>query len=168
MAGKPSLRASSGAAALMLASCLLAAPAALAARATLPNPCEVVPSGLVAAAFGVKKAPASTLSAVTNASTCSYKGGLLTVSVGSTALTNTATPLKETKVPGLTNGIYETYKDSTQTEVTFYRGSATNGLYAVVRNFGHISGPKLEAIAKAVSTALGSAGASGPGGTLLP
>ena len=167
MAGKPSRIPRSGAAALALAGCLLAVPA-LAAGAAPANTCALVPASVIATAFGVKKAPASTLSSVTNASTCAYKGGLLTVSVGSTALTNTATPLKETKVPGLTNGIYETYKGSSQTEVTFYRGSATSGLYAVVRNFGHITGPKLEAVAKALSTALGSASSTGPGGTLLP
>jgi hypothetical protein len=156
-----------GAAALVLAGCLLAAPA-LAAGATPANPCELVPASVIARAFGVKKPPASTLSSVTNASTCSYKGGLLTVSVGSTALTNTATPLKESKVPGLANGIYETYEGSSQTEVTFYRGSANSGLYAVVRNFGHISGAKLAAVARALSTALASAGSAGPGGALLP
>ena len=167
MAGKPSRILGSGAAALALAGCLLAAPA-LAAGAAPATTCALVPASVIAKAFGVKTAPASSVSSVTNASTCSYKGGLLTVSVGSTALTNTATPLKESKVPGLANGTYETYKGSSQTEVTFYRGSATTGLYAVVRNFGHISGPKLEAVARALSTALASAGSAGPGGTLLP
>lgn len=168
MAGKPSRILGSGTAALALAGCLFAAPAGLAARAAPPNACQLVGSSIIAAAFGVKKAPASTLSTITNASTCSYKGGLLTVSVGSTALTNTATALKTTKVPGLANGAYETYQGSSQTEVTFYRGSAAAGVYAVVRNFAHIPAPKLEAVAKALSTALATAGGNGSGGALLP
>jgi hypothetical protein len=144
--------------------CALLAPTAL---ADLPNPCQAVPAGVVASALGLQQPPTSTLATVTNASTCSFKGGMLTVSVGYTALTNPAPPLKETKVPGLPNGIYETYRGSTQTQVTFFKGTAASGLYAVIRSFGHIPKLKLEKVAKALYAGLGDASGGGGGGTLV-
>jgi hypothetical protein len=143
-------------------------PAALGARASLPDPCQIVPQPLIASAFGVKKAPPSTSTAVINATTCSYKGGMLTISVGYTALTNPATPLKTKKVPGLPNGLYETYAGTTQTGVTFFKGTAATGLYGVVRNFGRIPEKKLEKIAKALYRGSGPASGGAAGGTLVP
>ncbi len=166
----PPIGGRAGAAALVtagfLAACL--APVSLGAPATVPNPCQAVPGGVIAAAFGLAQPPPSTLSTVTNASTCSYKHGVLTVSVGYTAITNPAAPLKVGKVSGLPNGLYETYSGSTQSEVTFFRGAASNGLYAVVRNFARMPRAKLEKIARALYAGLGSADGGPSGGTIVP
>jgi hypothetical protein len=147
---------------------LTSAASGLAAPTDLPDPCTVVPSALIASAMGLKKAPPATLSTVTNVSTCAYKGGLLTISVGYTALTNPTPPATLSKVAGLPNGRYETYTGSTQTEVTFVKGTTATGLYAVVRNFGRIPKKKLVKIAEALYKGLGSATGSGKGSGLVP
>jgi hypothetical protein len=143
-------------------------PVASGARTAVPDPCQIVPKSLIAAAFGAKNAPPSTSTAVLNATTCSYKHGLLTISIGYTALTNPAAPLKTKKVAGLPHGLYETYSGTTQTAVTFINGTAATGLYGVVRNFGRIPEKKLEKIAKALSHGAGSATGGASGGTLVP
>jgi hypothetical protein len=154
--------------ALLSAVCLLAVAAQGSASTTaLPNPCQLVPNGVIDSALGLKKPPAMLPSMTTNVSTCSYKGGLLTVAVGYTALTNPVPPATITTVPELANGNYETFRGTTQTEVTFFVGSASSGLYAVIRNFAKIPKKKLEKIAVALQKALG--GTTGaPGTALIP
>jgi hypothetical protein len=165
----PDTRLRASASAALAAACCLAAgaPVASAGRADLPDPCQIVPASLIASALGVKKAPAGTLVTVTNVSTCTY-GSILSISVGYTALANPQHPASQSKVPGVPNGLYETYAGSTQTQITFVKGSAATGLYAVIRNFGRIPKKKLIKIAVAVSKGLGSTTGSAPGGTLVP
>jgi hypothetical protein len=158
MLGKSS-RAGTVAAASIACALAFGAPSASAARLDLPDTCAVVPAKLIASALGVKRAPPSTLARVTTTATCSYKGGQITVSVGYTALTNPAPPLKVKKVSGLPHGFYATYKNSTQTQVSFYKGaSAATGIYGVVRNFARIPEKKLEAVAKALYAGISAAG----------
>jgi len=116
----------------------------------LPDPCTAVPSADIAAAFGLKSAPPSTLATVRNVSTCSFGSGQLTVSVGYTTIANPAVPAQVTLVAGLPHGTFMTYKGSTQSEILFYKGSAATGVYGVVRNFASIGKLKLETIAKAL------------------
>jgi hypothetical protein len=145
---------------------LVAASDASTAVTVLPDPCQLVPSALVASAFGTRHAPASSSTAVTNASTCSYKAGQLTVSIGYTALTNPAAPAKVTKVGGLPAGQYETYAGTKASQLTFIKGAAANGIYVVIRNYGRIPLKKLVKIAKAVNAGLAGGGSST--GTLIP
>jgi hypothetical protein len=140
---------------------------AVAADGSLPNPCELVSPSLVSSALGIKSAPVSRLSTVINVSTCAYKGGALTVSVGYTALTNPAPPATQAKVRGIPSGIFETYTGSTQTEVTFFKGTAATGIYGVVRNFAKIPKKKLLKVAVALYNGLGSSSGGSPGGTLI-
>jgi hypothetical protein len=123
---------------------------------------------MVAHALGLKTSPASTLSVVSSMQTCSYAGVKLTVSTGLTVLKNPAPPLKLEKVAGLAHGTFTTYAGSTQTQITFYKGTAATGIYGVVRNFGKIRKAKLVVFAKALYAAMGS-GASGsqPAGVQL-
>jgi len=158
-----------GGAAALAAVCFLAAAAsaASAARADIPDPCSIVPASLIASALGTKQAPTGVLSSVTNASTCAY-GRLLSISVGYTAITNPSLPASHSKVPGVPNGLYETYAGTTQTQITFVKGSAATGLYAVIRNYGKIPKKKLIKIAVSLSKGLGSTQGTGPGGSLIP
>ena len=121
-----------------------------AAAGPLPNPCQVVSGPTIAAAFGITSAPPSTLTAITQSQTCSYRGGKLTISVGYTAIGNPAFPKTLMNVPGLPHGKFATYAGSTQTQVSFYKGSAATGIYGTVRNTGKISKAHLEAIALAL------------------
>jgi hypothetical protein len=143
----------------------LGEPAALAAGSSLPDPCQIVPGPLIASAFGVKTAPPSTSTAVINATTCSYKGGMLTISVGYTALTNPAPPSSVVKVAGLSNGVYETFAGSTASQLTFYKGDPATATYVVIRNYVRIPQKKLVKIAKTLYGRIGSSGTSG--GTLV-
>ena len=118
-----------------------------------PDPCSLVPAAVIASAFG-SKLPPSTTSVTPDASTCSYKNGQLTIEVGSTALTNPATPFKTVKVAGLPHGLYETYAHTTQSQIVFYEGTAATGTYAVLRNYARIPKAKLIKVAKALNTAL--------------
>jgi hypothetical protein len=143
------------------------APAAFSARTDLPNPCQLVSTSLIASVLGTKHPPTGMLASVTNVSTCTF-GRVLSISVGYTAITNPAAPATELKIAGIPGGLYETYTGSKQTEVTFIKGSAATGVYAVIRNFGKIPKTKLERVAVAVYKALGSASGSAPGGGLIP
>ena len=104
---------------------------------------------------GSRQAPASTSTAVINATTCSYKGGLLTISVGYTAITNPAPPSSVVKVAGLPNGQYETYAGSKASELTFFKGTAASGTYVVIRNYARIPQKKLVKIAKTLYGRIG-------------
>jgi hypothetical protein len=119
-----------------------------------PDPCSLVPPAVIASVFAVKSPPASTTSVTPNASTCSYKNGQLTIEVGSSALTNPASPLKTTKVAGIPHGFYDSYAHTTQSQIVFYEGTAADGTYAVLRNFARIPKAKLIKVAKALNTAL--------------
>ncbi len=96
-----------------------------------PDPCSLVPPAAIASAFGLKAAPASTASVTPDSSTCSYKNGQLTIEVGSSALTNPASPTKTTKITGLPHGLFDSYAHTTQSQIVFYEGSAGDGTYAV-------------------------------------
>jgi hypothetical protein len=146
---------------------VIGVPAGFGMRSDLPNPCQIVPTSLIASALGTKKAPPGTASAVTNVSTCNYTGKL-TISVGYTALTNPAPAVTEKAVPGLPHGTYEAFAGSTQTEVTFFEGTAASGVYGVVRNYVKIPKAKLVKIAVALSKGTASLGGAAPGGSLVP
>ena len=90
------------------------------------NPCQILLPAAIAAAFGVAHAPASTMTTVTNVSTCSFNAGLLTISIGYTALTNPAPPLSTMKVPGITSGLYETF-GAKASQLTFDKGAPPPG-----------------------------------------
>ena len=157
-----------GVAALFSSVSVLAyAAGAFAASADLPNPCQLVPSSLVASAFGVKHAPVATVASIPTATTCSYKHGLLTISVGSTAITNPARPATVVKVAGLPNSQYATFTDSKASQLTFYEGTAASGTYVVIQNYARIPEKKLIKIAKAMSGKIAGGGGSS-GGTLIP
>ena len=158
----------SGVAALLWSICLLAyAAGGFAASADLPNPCQLVPPALIATAFGVKTAPAATVTTVTNATTCAYKHGMLTISVGSTAIANTARPTKVVKVAGIPNSQYDTYSGSNVSQLMFYKGTAASGTYVVIQNFARIPQKKLVKIAKAINGNIAD-GSGSSGGTLIP
>ncbi len=130
-------------------------------HADLPNPCALVAPAVIASAFGTKTAPPSSDAATSNTSTCSYKNGLLTIEVGYTALTNPAPPLKVTVVKGLPHGQLSVYAGN-QRQIVFFRGTAANGLYVVIRNFAKIPPKKLEKLARTLNTSL--SGVAGSGG----
>jgi hypothetical protein len=132
--------------------------ASSAVAADLPNPCTLVPAGAIASAIGSKAAAAANTATTNSTSTCSY-GGLLTVQVGITALTNPAPALYTAKVAGLPHGIFSTYSSSSQTQIVFYEGPAATGLYVVVRAFAKVKQAKLVTIAKLVNAALTTTGA---------
>lgn len=140
---------------------LCLAPSAGAMHADLPNPCALVAPAVIASAFGTKTAPPSSDAATSNTSTCSYKNGLLTIEVGYTALTNPAPPLKVTVVKGLPHGQLSVYAGN-QRQIVFFRGTAANGLYVVIRNFAKIPPKKLEKLARTLNTSL--SGVAGSGG----
>jgi hypothetical protein len=121
--------------------CLAAAGPASARRADVANPCQILPPSAIAAAFGVAHAPASTETTVTNVSTCSFKAGLLTISIGNTALTNPAAPLSTAKVAGIPSGLYETF-GAKASQLTFNKGGAATGIYVVIRNGNQASDPQ--------------------------
>jgi hypothetical protein len=135
------------------------------ASQVLPDPCALVPSALIASAFGTGKTPLSTSTFVTNVNTCSWKNGQLTLSVGYTALTNPAPPLTVSKVPGVPGGQYETYPGK-KSQLTFVIGSAATGTYVVIRNYVKIPLKKLTKIAEAASQNLAGAGGSASGGLI--
>jgi hypothetical protein len=140
---------------------------AIGSRATAPDPCVSVSPQAVASALGLKHPPKTSEAMIPTASTCAYAGVLLTVSVGSTAITNPAPPKKVVKVSGLPNGQYMTYSGSTQSQITFFKGTAATGTYGVIRNFGKISEAKLVHFAKLLYAAV-SGGATTPGGGIVP
>lgn len=134
----------------------LSAPwAASAARAGFPDPCGLVPARSIAAAVGSHAAAASSAAATSLTSTCSY-GGLLTIEVGVTALTNPAPILKTTKLTAVPHGVYTTYAGSKQTQIVFYEGTAASGTYVVVRAFTAVKQKQLVRIAHLVDASLGS------------
>jgi len=135
-------------------------------RETVPDPCVSVSPQVVASALGLKQPPKTSEAMIPTASTCSYTGVLLTVSVGSTAITNPAPPKKVVKVKGLPNGQYMTYSGSTQSQITFFKGTAATGTYGVIRNFGKISEAKLVHFAKLLYAAV--SGSATPGGGIVP
>jgi hypothetical protein len=143
-----------------------ATPAGSAERLVLPDPCSLIPASLIAAAFGVKKAPASTSTSVPNVETCSWNKGQLTISVGYTALTNPAAPLTVAKVPAVRGGQYETYPGK-KSQLTFVEGTAATGTYVVIRNYVRVPEKKLVTIAKALAHELTGTGGSASGG-LIP
>ena len=140
---------------------LCLAPSAGAMQADLPNPCALLAPAVIASAFGTKTAPSSSDAATSNTSTCSYKNGLLTIEVGYTALTNPAPPLKVTVVKGVPHGQLSVYAGN-QRQIVFFRGTAANGLYVVIRNFAKIPPKKLEKLARTLNTSL--SGVAGSGG----
>ncbi len=148
--------------------CLAAAGPATAGPAEIANPCQILPPSAIAAAFGVAHAPASTETSVTNVSTCSFKAGLLTISIGYTALTNPAAPLSTAKVAGIPSGLYETF-GAKASQLTFNKGGAATGVYVVIRNYARIPKKKLVTLAKALYKRIDAGGSSGSGGgTLIP
>ena len=162
----PTIRVGSLAAALACIS--LAWVGSAAAQSPLPYPCGVVPTADIVAALGTKLGSvAPVLSSVQNVSTCSYAGGSLSISVGTTTIANPALPLKVVTVPGLPTGTYKTYSGSTQTEIVFVKGSAATGTYGVVRNYAKIKQAKLEAIAIALYKGITS-GPTGSGTSTTP
>jgi hypothetical protein len=104
---------------------------------------------LIASAFDLRQAPSSTLTTVSGIATCTYNGEL-SLSDGYATLGNPGIPTKITKVPGLPQGTYMTYKNSSQTEIVFHTGTAAAGVYGVIRNYGAIKEAKLEKIALAL------------------
>ena len=140
-----------------------------AAQSPLPYPCGVVPTADIVAALGTKLGSvAPVLSSVQNVSTCSYAGGSLSISVGTTTIANPALPLKVVHALGLPTGTYKTYSGSTQTEIVFVKGSAATGTYGVVRNYAKIKQAKLlEAIAIALYKGITS-GPTGSGTSTTP
>jgi hypothetical protein len=133
-----------------------------AAASDLPDACTIVPISAVRSALGATKTPTSADAATSNTSTCSYDNGLLTIEIGYTALTNPFVPLHVTKVPVLPHGELSTFPHTTQTQLTFYRGSAATGLYAVIRSYGRIPAAKLEKLGVALNHGL--VGVTGSGG----
>ena len=121
----------------------------------LPDPCRAIPSVDLNVALGLKQPPVSALASVPNVETCTFAKGRLSVSVGSTAIAYPARPLKVIPVPGLPDGTYRTFAGSTQTEIIFFKGGSTAGIYGVVRNFASIKQRLLERIAKALFAAVG-------------
>ena len=155
------------ASALVVCVLAVAAPTAAAARLDLPDPCALVAAKVIASAFGAKAAPAATSASGPTTATCSYKHGQLTISVGSTAITNIGTPAKVKAVPGLAHGVYEAFGGTIQTQVTFFKGAdPATAIYGVVRQFARVPEKKLEAVARAVYAGL--SGSGGPQGGLLP
>ncbi len=144
---------------------LVASPSGLGAPAALPNPCVAIPSAMVARALGMKTPPVSSLAVVNDTQTCSYAGVKLTVFVGYSAIESPAIPAKVVAVPGLPHGTYDTYAGSTQTAVTFYKGTAATGTYGVIRDYGKIRKVKLETLARVLYAAItgGGGGSSAPG-----
>lgn len=147
----------------MAVSCAALVAAALASgRATdLPNPCDAVPSTVVAKALGLKTPPAATLTTIASSETCYYPGVKLTIAVGSSVVQNPATAATLSSVPGLPHGRYTTYAGSKQSQLFFYTGDAATGVYAVLRNYGTIRRAKLERFAKVLYAAMGGASATG-------
>jgi hypothetical protein len=137
------------------------APSADATQADLPNPCALVAPAVIASAFGTKTAPSSSDVATSNTSTCSYKNGQLTIELGYTALTSPQAPIRTSVVKGLPHGQLYVYAGS-RSQLVFYRGTAANGIYAVIRNFVKIPASKLEKIAKALNAQM--TGLTGSGG----
>lgn len=136
-----------------------------------PDPCTAVPAADVAAALHAATPPPSTLATVRNVQTCSFGTGQLTISIGYTALGSPAVPIKESAVPGIPHGYYMTYRATTQTEISFYVGSAATGVYGVVRNFAKISKKELIVIAQALYAGMaglaGSSSGAAPGAHLI-
>jgi hypothetical protein len=128
---------------------------ASAARAGFPDPCSLVPAHSIAAAVGSHAAAARSSAATSLTSTCSY-GGLLTIEIGATALTNPAPILKTTKLSAVPHGVYTTYVGSKQTQIVFYEGTAASGTYIVVRAFTGVKQKQLVRIAHLADTNLGS------------
>lgn len=139
---------------------LLAQPAA-GRLADLPDPCGLVPAPTVAAAVGAKAASATSVATTPTTSTCSY-GGLLTVEVGVTALTNPFPAVHTTKVTGIPHGVYSTFANPKQTQIVFYEGTAATGVYVVVRAFTKVKAAKLVAIALLAHGTLTTTGTPSP------
>jgi hypothetical protein len=140
-----------------------------AAQIPVSYPCGVVPKADIVSALGKKLGSVTpTEASVPKASTCAYGGEDLTISVGTTAIANPAAPLKVTKVAGLPNGNYWTYRGSTQTQLSFLVGSAASGTYVVIRNFVKVPRPKLEKIAKAFYAGMSSGQAGIGAATTTP
>lgn len=151
---------------LVLVASGLAAGSAFAARADLPDPCAAVPATAVQKALGMKTTPVSAVSTVVNASTCSYSGVKVTVSVGLRALTNPAAPLKTVNVAAVPHGAYSTYAGSTQSQLTFYTGTAASGIYGVVRNYGKITQKSMVKLGKLLAAAMSGSSATASGGLI--
>jgi hypothetical protein len=126
-----------------------------AARAGFPDPCSLVPAQSIAAAVGSRAAAAQSAAATSRTSTCSY-GGLLSIEIGVTALTNPAPILKTTKLTTVPHGVYTTYAASKQTQIVFYEGAAASGIYVVVRAFTGVNRKQLVRIAHLADASLGS------------
>ncbi len=137
----------------MTALALAASCAAPAARAGFPDPCSLVPAHSIAAAVGAHAAAAPSAAATPQTSTCSY-GGLLTIEIGETALTNPAPILKTTKLTTVPHGVYTTYAGSKQTQIVFYKGTAATGTYVVVRAFTGVKQKQLVRIAHLADASL--------------
>lgn len=136
----------------------------MASIAQVPDPCSAIPSSDVLSAFHVSKMPRATLSVVNTVQTCVYGQGQLTVSIGYSVIANPALPVTSVTVSGLPHGVFRTYSDSSQTEITFYTGTAATGVYGVVRNFAKIPKSKLITVAKALYAAMAEQ-TGGTGGT---
>lgn len=125
------------------------------ASAAFPDPCSLVPARSIAAAVGSHAAAAPSAAATSLTSTCSY-GGLLTIEIGVTALTNPATILKATKLTAVPHGVYTTFVESKQTQIVFYEGTAASGIYVVVRAFTGVKQKQLVRIAHLADVSVGS------------
>jgi hypothetical protein len=127
---------------------------------TFPNPCALVPSTAVASALGMKSPPTSSLATLSTSATCTYGNAKVSVSVGQTALLNSAPTKTRAPVKGLPHGIYSTFTGSTQTQIVFYTGTSATALYGVVRNYGKIRRAKLERFAKLLYAGMVGSGSS--------
>jgi hypothetical protein len=125
------------------------APAALAAG-PLPNPCTAVPGSAIAAAFGIASPPFALLSVVRTTETCTYShaGVILTLFVGYSSIGQPGTVKQALAVPKLPHGLYDTFTNTAQRQVTFYKGTAASGIYGIVRTNRTVTKARLEALAR--------------------
>ena len=134
---------------------LLTAAPGLGVTPALPNPCASVPPAVVASALGLKTAAGSKLYQVVRTATCSYRSGKLTLFVGYTSIGLPGTVAKSTRVSGLPHGFYNTYTNTVETQVTFYKGPAASAVYGIVTTTGAVSKPNLERIARLLYGSIG-------------
>ena len=147
--------------AALLCAGLIPAGAAHASAKDVPNPCVAVPSSMVAHALGLKTA------AGVNPVGCLQHADLLLRRRQADRVRRPDRAKKSGHAPEAQEGGGSRARDvhhvrgSTQTQITFYKGTAATGIYGVVRNFGKIRRAKLEEFAKALSAAIGSGGSGG-------
>ena len=52
------------------------------------------------------------------------------------------------------HGAYSTYAGSTQSQLTFYTGTAATGIYGVIRNYGKVTQKSLVKLGKLLAAAM--------------